>query len=164
MVDCPFRHGASYSQVDPHRDRNNPEQHNFRATRKSVLSLSQNKPFNIYKVMVDASFTIFRSLVRAAADDIIFSLMLHGFAWVWRGKEGKEGHRSSPWALQSQEGCSRWIQCWGWWRNLDFWSLPGTFELFYVVSRLNPCEASLGEMERIRIRTGPASCPWLHSC
>lgn len=67
------------SQVDPHRDRNSPEQHDVRATRESVLSFSQNKPPNIYKVMADASFTIFRSLVRAAVDYIIFSLMLHGF-------------------------------------------------------------------------------------
>lgn len=96
MVDCPFLHGVSYSQVDPHRDRNSSDQHDFGATGESVLSLSQNKPLNIYKVVVDALFTTFRSLIRVAVDDIISPLccIVLKRESEEENKKGREGHRS----------------------------------------------------------------------
>lgn len=119
MGDCPLLHGVSYSQVDPHRDRNSSDQHDFGATRESVLSLAQNKPLNIYKVMVDVSFTTFRSLVRAVVDDITSPLccIVLKRESEEENKKGREGHRSkslgppAPRRKTTWEGSSRRIQC-----------------------------------------------------
>lgn len=73
-------------------------QHVIRALRKSVLSLSWNKPFNVYEVIINASFTIFKSLVRAAVEDIVFSLTLHGFEELVWGAHTWVG----PWGLLAE--------------------------------------------------------------
>lgn len=54
------------------------------------------KPLNIYKVVVDASFTTFRSLVRVAVDDIISPLccIVLKRESEEENKKGREGHRS----------------------------------------------------------------------